>query len=197
MWNRDDESQPQPRPPSRSPGAGASGPALIGPSIAVRGKLAGKEDLRIEGRFEGEVRVPGNQVTIGRQGKVEAEIRARHIVIEGELAGNLVAEEQAVVRATGRVEGDIKAPNVVLEEGCQFKGQIDMEPVGKEETEAKEEEKREESGAKEQKGESSAEGKGEKADGNEKRGAQAPEKAGEKPGDSRRDPRRARRPKQG
>ncbi|MDX1630558.1 MAG: polymer-forming cytoskeletal protein [Thermoanaerobaculia bacterium] len=195
MWNRDDESQPQdqPRPSSRGTGPGTSGPALIGPSIAVRGKLAGKEDLRIEGRFEGEIRVPGNQVTIGRQGKVEAEIRARHIVVEGELAGNLVAEEQAVVRAAGRVEGDIKAPNVVLEEGCQFKGQIDMEPVGKEETEETSESSAEEKQTDESSGEEDAETT--KEVGGE---SESPSPgSGKKPGDSGRAPRQGRLPKQG
>ena len=128
MWNRTEDEPgagPSPSPASSSSG----GRALLGPSIAMQGNLAGKEDLLIEGRFEGEIRVPGHQVTIGRQGNVEAEIRARRIVVEGKLAGNIVAEEQAVVRATGRVQGDIKSPKVALDEGCQFKGRIDMEPV--------------------------------------------------------------------
>lgn len=129
MWNRADEQTGSNPGPNPGPGPSASGGrALLGASIAVQGNLAGKEDLLIEGRFEGEIRVPGHQVTIGRQGNVEAEIRARRIVVEGRLAGNIVAEEQAVVRASGRVQGDIKAPKVALDEGCQFKGRIDMEP---------------------------------------------------------------------
>lgn len=129
MWNKSEDEQPQPQSrPGGVPKAG-SGRAALGPSIAIQGNLAGKEDLWIEGRFEGEIRVPGHQVTIGREGSVQAEIRARLIVVEGKLSGNIVAEEQAVVRATGRVEGDIKAPKVALDEGCQFKGRIDMEPT--------------------------------------------------------------------
>lgn len=138
MWNRpDDPSQTEtgpgssPSPPqARRPGDGPR--ATIGHSLAIDGTLTGDEDLQIEGRFDGEIRIPGHEVTIGRQGKVEAEIRARRIIVEGQLSGNLVAEEQAVVRASGRVEGDIQAPKVALEEGCHFKGQIAMEPVKKE-----------------------------------------------------------------
>ena len=147
MWNRSDDDQPQNQPQPRTGAApGSGGRATIGSSIAVQGKLAGKEDLLIEGRFEGEIRVPGHQVTIGRQGSVEAEVRARLIVVEGKLSGNIVAEEQAVVRASGKVEGDIKAPKVALDEGCQFKGRIDMEPAeGKAAVEASKKESRDES----------------------------------------------------
>lgn len=102
--------------------------AVIGPSISIDGTLEGGEDLVIDGSFEGQIEVPGHRVTVGKNGKVKAEIRAGSIVIEGELTGNLTAEEQAVVRGSGKVSGDIEAPRVALDEGCRFKGRIDMEP---------------------------------------------------------------------
>ena len=72
--------------------------------------------------------MPEHQVTIGGDGRVEGEVRACAIVVEGEVRGNLTATQQVLVRASGRVHGDIRAPRVALDQGCRFKGAIDMEP---------------------------------------------------------------------
>jgi cytoskeletal protein CcmA (bactofilin family) len=140
MWKRPDDlapvppqpASPDPRPasspptPSRLPAP--SSPARLGPSIALEGKLSGDEDLLVEGRFRGEIQVPEHQVTVGSDGRVEGEVRACAIIVEGEVHGNLTATQQVLVRASGRVHGDIRAPRVALDQGCRFKGAIDMEP---------------------------------------------------------------------
>jgi cytoskeletal protein CcmA (bactofilin family) len=94
----------------------------------LEGKLSGDEDLLVEGRFRGEIQVPAHQVTVGSDGRVEGEVRACAIVVEGEVRGNLTASQQVLVRASGSVHGDIRAPRVALDQGCRFKGAIDMEP---------------------------------------------------------------------
>jgi len=121
-------SPPPPAPPPR-PSSGVA--ARLGASLALEGTLAGDEDLLIEGRFRGEISVPQHQVTVGSTGHVEGEVRASAIVVEGEVRGNLSASEQVLVRASGSVHGDIRAPRVALDQGCRFKGSIDMEPNGK------------------------------------------------------------------
>lgn len=119
------------RPPEPRSGSGTGQRAVIGTSIAVRGQLAGREDLTVEGQFEGEMRLPGRQLTIARGGLIEAEVQAATIVVEGEIRGNLVAEREVVIRSSGVMHGDIKSPTVVLEDGCRFRGKIDMEPPPK------------------------------------------------------------------
>jgi cytoskeletal protein CcmA (bactofilin family) len=144
MWKRSDEPQlpnaptvadvPSPAggatvaTPGRSAARPAGGLARIGSSLACEGKLNGDEDLVVDGRFRGEIQVPAHMVTIGSDGKVEGEVLANAIVVEGEVRGNLVATEQVLVRASGKVHGDIRAPRVALDQGCRFKGAIDMEP---------------------------------------------------------------------
>ncbi|HET9765538.1 MAG TPA: polymer-forming cytoskeletal protein, partial [Thermoanaerobaculia bacterium] len=81
----------------------------------------------IEGQLEGEVQAPAHQVTVSVGGRVRADIRARSLVVEGELVGNVVAGQMVTVRAGGRMQGDIRAPRVGLEEGCQFQGNVDMD----------------------------------------------------------------------
>ena len=101
--------------------------AVVGPASALRGQLSAREDVWIEGQLEGEVQAPAHQVTVSAGGRVRAEVRAKSVVVEGELVGNVVASQMVTVRAGGRMQGDIRAPRVALEEGCQFQGDVDMD----------------------------------------------------------------------
>ncbi len=148
-WNpkkSDDPPSPQPQPtaaprpmatapaPSTSPAPAASEPqrrpterATIGPSIFIKGDLSGEEDLVIEGRVEGLVDLKQNNVTIGKNGRVKADVFGKVVVVEGEVDGNVFAREQAILRQSGSIRGNITAPRVILEDGSRFKGSIDME----------------------------------------------------------------------
>jgi len=107
--------------------AGAVGDSVIGPSITINGDISGDEDLTIHGQVEGGINFRENSVSIGRQGRVVADIVAKNIIVEGKLKGDLRGSEQVTVASTGQVSGDIHSPRVVLNDGCQFKGAIDME----------------------------------------------------------------------
>src|SRR3954468_18441308 len=147
-WNpkkSDDPPSPQPQPtaprpmatapaPSTSPAPAASEPprrpserATIGPSIFIKGDLSGEEDLVIEGRVEGRVDLKQNNVTVGKNGRVKADVFGKVVVVEGEVTGNVFAREQAILRQSGAISGNITAPRVILEDGSRFKGSIDME----------------------------------------------------------------------
>jgi cytoskeletal protein CcmA (bactofilin family) len=137
MWKKTDDPPtapaysppPQPAPP-RHPSSevrrGAT--ATIGPSIRVKGDLSGDEDLLVEGQFDGKIELRQHGVTVGKEGRVRADIYGRTISVEGDVEGNLFADEQIVVRQSGRVLGNLTAPRVSLEDGAKFKGSIDMEP---------------------------------------------------------------------
>ncbi len=105
-----------------------SGAAGIGPSIAVKGEVSGAEDLLIEGRVQGKVTVHKHRVTVAAGGKVEADIVGRSITVDGEVLGNLVADECVAIRKTGRVQGNLTAPRVILENGAKLRGSVDMRP---------------------------------------------------------------------
>ncbi|MBN4073817.1 polymer-forming cytoskeletal protein [Beggiatoa alba] len=100
--------------------------ATVGASIAIKGDLVGEEDLVVHGRVEGTITLKQNSLMIGKDGHIKADVRARVIVVEGRVEGGLFGDEQVIIKKTGVVQGNIEAPRVSLEDGCKFKGSIEM-----------------------------------------------------------------------
>jgi len=101
--------------------------AIIGPSIQISGDVTGDEDVRIEGHVEGTVSLSDNVLTVGKESQITGTVTARAIFVEGKVEGDLKSDEQIVVKSSGNVRGNIVAPRVTLEDGCKFKGSIDMD----------------------------------------------------------------------
>ena len=101
--------------------------AAIGPSISIVGDVTGDEDLMILGKVQGKVDLPQHSVTVGESGRVDADIRAKIVSVAGEVHGNLLAGEQILIRRTATMLGNLTAPRVGLEDGCRFRGTVDME----------------------------------------------------------------------
>ncbi len=103
--------------------------ATIGPSIQIRGDVlvTGNEGVRIEGCVDGTISLSNNILTVGKEGQIKATIDVRAIFVEGKVEGDLKGEEQIVIHSSGDVHGNIVAPRVTLEDGCKFKGSIDMD----------------------------------------------------------------------
>ena len=100
--------------------------ANIGKSISIKGDLTGNEDLEIEGKVEGKVELPNNQLTIGANGSVQAEVKAKAVVVVGRISGNVYGTERVEIQATGVVDGDVTTPKLVVAEGARLNGSIHM-----------------------------------------------------------------------
>jgi cytoskeletal protein CcmA (bactofilin family) len=100
--------------------------ASFGKSIIFKGDLTGDEDLEIEGRVEGQVKLPNHQLTIGAHGRVTAQVEAKLVVVTGHVSGNVTASERVEVQASGIVDGDISAPRLLIQEGAVVNGSIQM-----------------------------------------------------------------------
>ncbi len=110
----------------RSDGKGGQPMANIGKSITIKGDLNGNEDLVIEGNVEGKVELPDNQLTVGANGAVKAEVSAKAVVVIGRVTGNVRGTDRIEIQATGVVEGDVSAPRLVVAEGAVLNGSIQM-----------------------------------------------------------------------
>jgi len=104
--------------------------ATIGKSLLVKGEVTGSESLYVDGRIEGSINLPGNRVTVGRNGVVAANITAREIVVLGKVRGNLTASDRVDIRNEGSLTGDVVAQRISIEDGAFFKGGIDIRKPG-------------------------------------------------------------------
>ncbi len=121
-------STPQPAPVEapRQPQAVTGEQATIGKGLFIKGEITGSESLYIDGKVEGSLNLPGNRVTVGRNGQVSANITAREIVVLGKVKGNVSATDRVDIRAEGSLNGDVAAARISIEDGAFFKGGIDI-----------------------------------------------------------------------
>jgi cytoskeletal protein CcmA (bactofilin family) len=113
---------------SSSSGSAPGEAAVIGRSIKIKGDLRGEEDLRIEGDVSGTVELRNSTLTIGKEGRIKADVYAKAVFVDGYMEGDLYASERVNVRATAHVLGNVTSPRVSLEDGAKFKGAVEMDP---------------------------------------------------------------------
>jgi cytoskeletal protein CcmA (bactofilin family) len=112
--------------PYRVPDADPRSTATIGKAVKVVGQIFTKEDLYVDGDVEGTIESQDNKVTVGPNGRVQAGIKAREVVILGQVKGNVEAADKVDIRKDARLEGDIVSARISIEDGALFKGSIDI-----------------------------------------------------------------------
>lgn len=100
---------------------------IIGPSVVISGELTSDEDLRIDGHVHGDVRLRDATLTIAKEARIDADVRASRIVVHGYVRGSLSASERIELTATAKVKGHVSANQVVVVDGADFNGRIDMD----------------------------------------------------------------------
>jgi cytoskeletal protein CcmA (bactofilin family) len=102
------------------------GSAMIGKSVTIRGQIYSREDLTIDGEVEGTIEASEHRITIGPNGRVRATVKAREILILGQLYGNVEAGDKAEIRRDAKLVGDVRTMRIAIEDGAWFKGSIDI-----------------------------------------------------------------------
>ena len=133
IFGKPDSKPPEPAPAPRSGGPAPAPPAAparagashFGSKTVVKGEITGDEDVVVEGRVEGQIRI-SKELRVGPGGSVVASVEAQTILIAGEVVGNCLAASRVEIQPSGRLTGDIRAPRVVIAEGAQFRGNSDM-----------------------------------------------------------------------
>jgi cytoskeletal protein CcmA (bactofilin family) len=100
--------------------------AQIGKSVVIKGELSGSEDLFLDGEVEGSIELQNQNLTVGPNGRVRANINARELVIHGKVDGNITASERVELRKSAVLVGDILTQRIIIEDGAYFKGGIDI-----------------------------------------------------------------------
>jgi len=113
--------------PFKSPETDSSrSSATIGKAVKIIGQIFSKEDLYVDGDVEGTIECQDNKLTIGPNGKLQAGVRAREVIVLGQIKGNVEANDRIDIRKDARLVGDIKTARIVIEDGAYFKGSIDI-----------------------------------------------------------------------
>lgn len=102
------------------------GPAVIGKSVMIKGQIFSREDLTIDGEIDGSVELHEHRLTVGPNGKLQAGVKAREVVVLGTIHGNVDASDKIDIRKDAKLVGDIKTARIVIEDGAYFKGSIDI-----------------------------------------------------------------------
>lgn len=99
---------------------------VIGSTLVIKGELSADEDLIIEGQIEGTIAHHRKHLTVGKKGRVKADIHASSVIVEGQLVGNIHSEGIVSLAKGADVKGDIFCSRIVMEDGARFRGKIDM-----------------------------------------------------------------------
>jgi len=102
--------------------------AFLGRNTEFEGKLSFSGTVRIDGRFKGEILSDGTLI-VGDSAVLEADIQVPHLVVCGEVRGNLYASEKVEIHPPGKVFGNVQAPAVVMDEGVVFEGCCRMQDI--------------------------------------------------------------------
>jgi cytoskeletal protein CcmA (bactofilin family) len=100
--------------------------ATIGRTLCIKGEISGSEALYIDGCIEGKITMPESRVTVGRNGKVDASIQAKEVVVMGKVTGNIECSDRVDIRSEGSVHGDISTSRISVEDGAALKGGIQV-----------------------------------------------------------------------
>ena len=93
--------------------------------MRIKGDIRTNEELLVDGEVEGSVE-SHSLLTVGVNGKVKANIKAREVIIYGKVQGNVDVVEKIAIRDQGSLVGDIKAAGISIDDGSYFKGSIDI-----------------------------------------------------------------------
>jgi cytoskeletal protein CcmA (bactofilin family) len=98
---------------------------VIGKDTYFKGSIKAKGLIRIDGEMEGEIDTQGD-VIIGEGGRVNLDLKARHVAIAGRFEGNLEAVGKLEIRSSGIVVGSVKTNALVVDDGAILSGNLEM-----------------------------------------------------------------------
>ncbi len=102
---------------------------LLGKGSEFEGKLTFEGQVRIDGRFSGQI-FTKDTIVIGDGARVQAEINAGTVIIHGTVEGNVKATNLIELKQPGRVKGNLEAPALSMDRGVIFEGTMKMENLG-------------------------------------------------------------------
>jgi cytoskeletal protein CcmA (bactofilin family) len=105
---------------------GVSAPNHVGSAVRIEGEISGQQDLLVDGEVAGKITISGHTLTVGAKGDVKADIRAKNVVLVGNVVGNIEASGRIEVRGQCNLLGNVRSPRIMIENGAYIKGSIEV-----------------------------------------------------------------------
>jgi cytoskeletal protein CcmA (bactofilin family) len=102
-------------------------PTILGPDASFKGELTFEKGLRLMGKLEGKINTPG-RLHVAKEARMQADVESGSVVVEGDVRGNLTANDRIELKSTARYEGDLRASKLTVDEGAIFSGHVAVGP---------------------------------------------------------------------
>jgi cytoskeletal protein CcmA (bactofilin family) len=99
--------------------------SIFGPGVTIEGKIEGDADLRMAGKFKGDIQIKGD-LNIEKGAHLTAKVNAANVVVAGEIEGNIVASSQVRLVESGQIIGDLKATTLTVAAGSRMRGHVEF-----------------------------------------------------------------------
>lgn len=104
--------------------------ALLGKGSEFEGKLTFEGQVRVDGKFSGQI-MTKDTLVIGEGARVSAEIIAGTVIVNGWVEGNIKASQLIELHQPGRIKGNLETPTLAIDKGVVFEGSCKMENLAK------------------------------------------------------------------
>ena len=145
IWNQttSEENSEKPIIPPTGTGTGAATPhataipvakegtikgpreSVFGAGVTIEGKIEGDADIRIAGKFKGDIQIKGD-LHVDKGARLTAKVSAANVTLGGELDGNVVASGQVRLMESAQMLGDLKASTLTVAAGSRMRGHVEF-----------------------------------------------------------------------
>ncbi|AOM83363.1 bactofilin family protein [Salisediminibacterium beveridgei] len=98
---------------------------VIAEDASFSGDIVMEASLHVDGTIQGKIECRGD-VTIGPNGKVGSEIKARNLYVSGSVEGHVSVDETLHIHDSGKVSGDADMATIIIEENGRLNGTTKM-----------------------------------------------------------------------
>ncbi|TRX75310.1 bactofilin family protein [Pseudomonas mangiferae] len=98
--------------------------SVIAAGAELVGELRFQGAVQVDGRLQGNLIAADGLVRVSIEGQVEGEIRAPHVILDGEVIGDVFASEHLELGARARVRGNLHYGLMEMAMGAQIEGRL-------------------------------------------------------------------------
>jgi cytoskeletal protein CcmA (bactofilin family) len=99
--------------------------SFVAAGVVIDGKIEGTGNIRLAGRFKGNVDVKG-ELAIEAGASLDGEAKAETVVVAGDVSGQIIATRRVELTTSGALRGDVKAKTLTVAAGSKMRGNVEF-----------------------------------------------------------------------